>query len=244
MRPLSVDIMPAEEPGAVAQGEETLIADSAITEEPEPFLAEEVSDEDAAPVSRTPTLVRHFSWFTALLYLLGIASLGVVAAAPFLPMQATSDPELNQRIRSAPDRKEPPQFLLRVPAAAAAIVLVGLLASVAARHFGVATLLTAYLGIILSGVCLAFWGLLCRWLYGFDQKLTAESALRYGRAFEVTFGLGAWAAIGGCVAATLLLAFAILRTHRRLWAKLTFATLVLVGLGLAGAFAFLVEPTK
>jgi hypothetical protein len=246
IRPLSADITEEdsapEEPGVVAAEEETLIADGAITEEPEPFLAEELPDADAATEAPTAPSGKRFSGLTAMLYLLGILGLGSVAAAPYLPMQAISgDSELYQKVASSSEKKEPPSFLLGVPAAAAAIMLVGLLASLAFRNFGLATLLTAYPSVFLAGVCLAFWGLLIRWLYAFDQKITAESPQRFGKFVEVTMGPGAWAAIGGSAAATAFLIIAILRTHRRLWAKTSFAVLAVVGLGLAGAFAFLVE---
>jgi hypothetical protein len=239
MRPLSADITAAAEPGAVAQGEETLIAESAITEEP--FLAEEVPDEDAAPVRPAPVPGRYFSVSTAVLYLLGILGLGAVAAAPFLPVRGISiDPPPSQ-FNSGLKQTALSPYLLAVPAAAAAIALVGYLAALFARHFGLAMLLTAYPAVLLAGVCLAFWGLLARVIHADNVAATTHSAADFGRSAEVAFGPGAWAGLGGAAAATFFLAIAILLTHRHLWAKLVFAVLALLGLGLGGALVFLAD---
>jgi hypothetical protein len=118
--------------------------------------------------------------------------------------------------------------------AIAALAAVGLLVSLLTRNFGIVSLLIAYPAVIASGVLVLFCGI------GLLTRLTeidkAEAAVARipGLTVNMTVGMDVMAATGSAAAAMLLFTLAILMIHRRLWARIVFAVLALLGVGLLG----------
>jgi hypothetical protein len=185
---------------------------------------------------------KYFSWLAAVLLLLGIVSLGLISATPFLAVgkiNATGDFVEYYGAREGegikPDMK---MYVMTVPAGGAALVFIALLAGFIAGRFGFPSLFLVYLTGVLS-VALLFLTLHEFRRQSMDwAKIVerVEHAKSQGRQGDVNPSLGQflWAALGGSAGACLSMIFAAVLMHRRWWSRV-FAFLFLGGMAALAA---------
>jgi hypothetical protein len=239
MRPLSVDMQISEAEGEVTE----IVADEAGANAPEAFVVEEAVQQEPDDGALKPDLVKkHFSGLAAVFFLLAIVGLGAAAAAPYLPGRSVPEDLHWGASQKAIFKEEKQLWVAAIPAATAALVLLGLVGAVLRRSFGFFSLLTGYIGFLVSAAAVAFWGIGLRTVHADNVNATVNSQRLFGKTVEISLGQGAWLGIGGVAAATVFLILAVTLAHRRTWAKVLFDVLAILVVGLAAALVFLAQP--
>jgi hypothetical protein len=170
---------------------------------------------------------KHFSRPAALCLLLGMLSLGAVAATPYLDpgeLAASGDVVKALPTRAIEGIKEDVKpYVIGIPAGAAGLVLLSLLVGLVSGRFGLASLFLVHV----SGLVAA--ALLFLALAVYQQEATsfhviqehAQTLRAQGATGEVAPPLGpfVFAGLGGAVGASVLLVLAAVLMHRRWWSR-------------------------
>jgi hypothetical protein len=174
-----------------------------------------------------PKPARRFSWLAAALLVLGILSLGGIAAMPFLEgatVEASGDfAEQYASVEAEGVKDEARPFVLGIPVGVAGLAFLSLLIGVEARRFGSTSLFLVYLSALMSA------GLLFLALFSFQDQWQACETIRHqveadkehGMAGDVTASVGPYlyAGLGGAVGASLCFLLAAVVMHKRWWAR-------------------------
>jgi hypothetical protein len=191
-----------------------------------------------------------FSWGKAAVLLLGILSLAGVASMRYLPGASAKEtygaqsPGGARVLDHPPAKNENREKLLNiffiVSVSTAGLALFGFVLSLVRKQLGLAALLTAYPAVLASGgiLVLCTIGLLAQ----LDEiERHRGMVTREKGTLDAHPGLDLYAGVGSAGAATVLLAVAILLIHRRLWARIVFGTLAVLGLLGAAGFIYLAK---
>jgi hypothetical protein len=204
-----------------------------------------------APEKLSAAPGRHFStWALALLFLSALCA-GSVSAVPYLEqpavaatgdLQTTALGSLHLGVR-----QEAVPLVVGVPAAAAGLLVLTLLITLARRRFDVLSLGPAYLALLVAWALLVLGGFIFRDHLNLVNQLHQQAytflSQAPGRAGSLTVHWGAALFVGlaGAVGAFSLSVVALLRMHRSVAGRVLCATLVLFLLAGGGAVLFAAE---
>jgi hypothetical protein len=237
-RPAARKAEPARQPVAAAANHQPILsaADMALLPEPaEPKPAHArfpIQDEEppaVAEAAEEPAETKpkkHFSWLAVLLMLLGIASLGAIAAAPYLQradLIATGDLVNILPKPNVIDEASIP-YVAGAPGVVAVLALLSLLMGLVTRRFGILNLFLLYLSLL----CSAFLLLVALDRFHRDTKAIADlnkvidkykEQGKQGDA-EVITGMQSLALAGGAAGACVFFTLAGVCMHRRTWSRM------------------------
>jgi hypothetical protein len=212
---------------------------------PEEVTDESVTAEPDYPV-RPPST---FSWGKAALLLLGIVALAGVMFMRFLPgpkvvltgtVQGVSQEELQAKTdpRTDADYARVTKVLMLIGGAAAGLVLLGFIVSFATGKLGLAALLTIYPALL---GCIVLLIALSAFTLGQVQgaEFVNDRFQREKVPAVLKLGLDVYTALSCAGAATIVLSLALLVIHRRLWAKIVSAVVIVLALLAAGGIIYI-----
>jgi hypothetical protein len=180
------------------------------------------------PTEGDPKLKPRFSWAAAVFLVLGMLSLGAVAATPFLDVgefEATGVFATDYGSRKPEGiKKEFKTWVMAVPGGIAGMALLSLLAGMILKRFGIVSLFLVWLATVGSA------GLLFIALTSFrnetrNKEKIEESVAKgqeTGKSGEVTITLGQYlyAGLGGAAGACLFFVLAGVAMLRRWWGRM------------------------
>jgi hypothetical protein len=244
---------PAAAPARPAPVEEVEIAELVTDEAPlddvevvEVVEEAEVVEAEPAPKKKP---AGRFSWFAAVLLLVGALAIGIGSALPFLPGPSVSpSPSIkdskfvNEKPPWIDEGKAQDLYVAGGAAGVAFICLLGLVAAIALRNFGVFSMLTAYLTAFAAVAGLALTGTqMLSTAQKFENMEKAAKGLAAVKKVEAnvnpSFGIAPYAALGAGGLALLGSAIALLALHRTLFTRLL-AVLLILG-AIAGGAVFI-----
>lgn len=238
-----------DDPFSTALPDEQAPVKPANKKKPNPLDEEAVIEEaEGEPTEEEPAeaATPKLSRFTVATFLLGALALGGMASVPYLPGRHVVLPEAAKALVKIPEYpntilEERKLFVVAIFGGLGALALVGLIAGTISGRFGVFSLVILYLLEAVTIFALFVSAML--YLEQMNEKRIATKNASPLGALTYDLGIDVFVAIGLAAAATLLFAVTALRIHRRTWARIVFAVLVLALLGL-GALGLMQEIEK